>query len=226
MSEVSWLGAETVSEFEHERLWHLTQMERQARLQGYNCVVGVDEAGRGPLAGPVVAAACFLPEQLFLMGMDDSKVLSATRREELFSLMEQDSRVVFSVGIVEPDVIDQINILQATIQAMLQAVAGLAVASDFLLVDGLQLPHPELPVQKVVKGDRLSQSIAAASVVAKVTRDRMMKDLDAKYPQYGFSKHKGYGTAQHRAALEMHGPCPAHRKSFEPVRSLFMASAH
>jgi len=223
VSETIWLGAEAASELEQARLWNLTRLEREARQHGYACIVGVDEAGRGPLAGPVVAAACFVPEQLYLVGVDDSKTLTPARREELFSLMEQDPRVLISVGIVEPDVIDQINILQATIQAMLQAVAGLAVACDFLLVDGLQLPHGHIPVRKVVKGDRLSQSIAAASVAAKVTRDRMMQELDVLYPQYGFAKHKGYGTAQHRAALEEHGPCPAHRKSFEPVRTQLMA---
>ena len=204
---------------EQERLYNLNNYEREARAQGFSFIAGVDEAGRGPLAGPVVAAACIIPEGLFFLGIDDSKKLTARERERLFSEITTSLDVKFSVGIISHEDIDRVNIYQATILAMLQAIAGLEIEPDYLLVDGMALPHPTIPSQKIIKGDALSQSIAAASVIAKVTRDRMMDEFDRQWPQYGFKKHKGYGTAKHREAIVSHGPCPIHRLTFEPVKS-------
>lgn len=180
----------------------------------------MDEAGRGPLAGPVVAAACILPEDHGIVGLDDSKKLTAARREALFAQITQNPAILYGIGIVDAEVIDQINILQATIRAMQDAVDGLLVLPDFLLVDGLQLPHPRIPSEKVIKGDAKSESIAAASILAKVTRDKMMLEADQLFAGYGFAKHKGYGTKQHREAIAKLGPCSIHRTSFEPIKSM------
>ncbi|NGX61411.1 MAG: Ribonuclease HII [Chlamydiae bacterium] len=189
-------------------------LESEARSVGFTRIAGVDEAGRGPLAGPVVAAACVLGEGVAFPGIDDSKTLSSQTREALFSEITGHKEVAFGVGIVSAAVIDQINILQATLQAMREAVLALSVPPDFLLVDGTHLPFPDFPSRKVVKGDSLSQSIAAASILAKVTRDKMMLEWDQEYPEYGFASHKGYGTRRHREALAKYGPSPLHRKSF------------
>lgn len=204
------------SDSEQRRLRALTRFEKKARSQGFNAIAGIDEAGRGPLAGPVVAAACLIPKRVYFHGIDDSKKLTSEQRERLFEEISKRKGVFFAVGIVSHLEIDRLNIYQATIQAMLQAVAALTVVPDLLLVDGLNLPHPNIPCQKIIRGDALSQSIAAASIVAKVTRDRMMVELDQQWPQYGFKNHKGYSTPEHLEAIAQHGPSPVHRLSFSP----------
>lgn len=201
---------------EQMRLQGLLQYENAARLKGFQIIAGIDEAGRGPLAGPVVAAACIIPPDIFLPGVNDSKQLTALARQELFQQIKTIPGIVFGIGCVDSAEIDRINIYQATIIAMQQAVERLPCYPDYLLVDGMQLPH-DIPVLKIIKGDTLSQSIAAASIIAKVTRDAMMKEYHMQWPQYGFANHKGYSTAAHLAALAEHGPCPIHRRSFAPV---------
>lgn len=208
---------------EQRRLNRLVRYEKEARGQGFNQIAGIDEAGRGPLAGPVVAAACMIPQGVFFRGVNDSKQLTAEQRAELFAQITAHADVVYGVGVILPEEIDRLNIYQATIQAMLQAVSKLAVTPDYLLVDGLMLPHPTIPSQKIIKGDTLSQSIAAASIIAKVTRDRIMQEFDLQWPQYGFKQHKGYATEQHLEAIAIHGACPIHRLSFEPFKSLEVA---
>jgi len=201
--------------------------EKKAKESSYNRVAGIDEAGRGPLAGPVVAAACILPLNIEsdISGINDSKKLSPKKREKIFEELHEHPEVFLGIGIVSAEIIDSINILQATIQAMLLAVENLTVQADYLLVDGLYLPHPHLPVEKIIKGDSLSFSIAAASIVAKVTRDRILIEMDKKWPEYAFAKHKAYGTLIHREALKKYGPCPEHRKSFAPVRESLLSFA-
>lgn len=201
------------------RLTQMTLYEEEARSQGYHFIAGIDEAGRGPLAGPVLAAACIIPKHIHFPGINDSKQLSHAQREALFTQITTTEGVCYSIASASPQEIDSINILQATIQAMLRAVQGLNTTPDYILVDGLKLPHPTIPTLKIIKGDCKSQSIAAASILAKVTRDRIMADLDKLWPQYGFSKHKGYGTKSHLNALALHGPCDIHRHSFAPIRS-------
>ena len=176
-------------------------------------ICGIDEAGRGPLAGPVVAGAVILPKDCRILYLNDSKKLSEKRREELF-LEIQEKAVAWKVGIVGPEVIDRINILQATYEAMRQAVAGLSVTPDLLLNDAVTIPGVEIFQVPIIKGDAKSVSIAAASIMAKVTRDHMMAKYDTIYPEYGFARHKGYGTAAHIAAIREHGPCPIHRNTF------------
>lgn len=187
---------------------------------GRGPVAGVDEAGRGPLAGPVVAAAVILPAVGGVAGLDDSKKLSAGNRARLFGLITEHPDVHWAVGIADAGEIDRINILRATHVAMARAVAGLRVRPGLCLIDGLPVPGFPLPAHAVVKGDSLSLSIAAASIVAKVTRDRIMAALDREFPEYGFATHQGYGTRAHLAALERQGPCPHHRRSFRPVSQL------
>lgn len=196
---------------ERERLELMKEYEYTYMACGSIC--GIDEAGRGPLAGPVVAGAVVLPKDCEILFLNDSKKLSEKRREELF-LEIQEKAVAWSVGIVGPDVIDEINILQATYQAMRQAVAGLSLTPDILLNDAVTIPGIEIMQVPIVKGDAKSVSIAAASVLAKVIRDHMMVEYDTLFPEYGFAKHKGYGTAAHIAALKSVGPCPIHRRSF------------
>ena len=208
------------SDEEQSRLQQMSLLEKELRLRGYRKIAGVDEAGRGPLAGPVVAAACILPEEFLLNQLDDSKKLSPLQRDALYEALVQDPCVFYGIGIVEPADIDRINILQATFLAMQKAVLDLPGSPDYLLVDGNRLPKVSIAAKAVVKGDSLSLSIAAASILAKVTRDRILEKLDLEYPLYGFKKHKGYGTADHLRAIELHGPCIAHRKSFEPIKSL------
>lgn len=176
-------------------------------------ICGIDEAGRGPLAGPVVAGAVVLPKDCEILFLNDSKKLSEKRREELF-LEIKEKAVAWSVGIVGPDVIDEINILQATYEAMRRAVEGLSVVPDILLNDAVTIPGLEMMQVPIIKGDAKSVSIAAASILAKVTRDHMMKEYDTLFPEYGFAKHKGYGTAVHTGALREFGPCPIHRRTF------------
>lgn len=207
-----------ITRSERKRLQKLTLFENEARQQGHKTVAGVDEAGRGPLAGPVVAAVCIIPEDLFFPGINDSKQLLPKARKELFQQLTSNDRVQYAVGIVCHQEIDRINIYQATIQAMLQAIGKLLDQPDMLLVDGLALPHPTIPCQKIIQGDAKSQSIAAASVIAKETRDLIMTEYHEQWPEYGFNQHKGYCTEMHLAAINKHGPCPIHRKSFEPIK--------
>ncbi len=194
----------------------LWDYETKAREKGYRLVAGADEAGRGPLAGPVVAAAVVLPADAFLQGLDDSKKLSPTRREELFPKI-QTQAVVYGVAVVNPEVIDKINILQAALLAMQQAVEQLQPVPDLLLIDGNQKTASSIEQWAIVKGDSKSLSIAAASVLAKVTRDHIMQDYHQLYPQYEFARHKGYGTKLHRDLIAEHGPCPIHRSTFKGV---------
>lgn len=194
----------------------LYHFEQQARTRGYAQVAGIDEAGRGPLAGPVVAAAVILQPDLPLIGVNDSKKLTERQRERLFEQIKLQALAV-GVGIVDAATIDRINILQATRQAMLEAVQQLALQPDMLLIDGITPIATQLPQQTIKQGDQRSASIAAASIIAKVTRDRLMLAYDQQFPQYGFARHKGYGSAAHLAALRSHGPCPIHRLSFGGV---------
>lgn len=199
--------------------------ENRLRSLGVVRIAGIDEAGRGALAGPVVAAAAILPERFRLrrFRLKDSKQLSAERREEIYEYLTRRSEIVWAVGVVDHLEIDRINILRASHAAMRIAVAGLAISPDHVLIDGLPVfPFP-LPQTAVIDGDCLSFSIAAASVIAKVTRDRLMREFCAQFPQYCFSQHKGYGTELHLQKLHEHGPCPIHRRSFEPVAQPLLA---
>ena len=194
----------------------LSEQQLLGSLGSRAWVAGVDEAGRGPLAGPVVAAAVVLPADAILQGLDDSKKLSPTRREELFPKI-QTQAVVYGVAVVNPEVIDKINILQAALLAMQQAVEQLQPVPDLLLIDGNQKTASSIEQWAIVKGDSKSLSIAAASVLAKVTRDHIMQDYHQLYPQYEFARHKGYGTKLHRDLIAEHGPCPIHRSTFKGV---------
>ena len=185
-------------------------------------VAGVDEAGRGPLAGPVVVAAVVLDPGIPIPGLDDSKKLSHKRREELYPLI-MERCVAWAVVEVGQDVIDRVNILQATMLGMKKAVEQLVPAPSLALVDGNRAPDLECRVRTIIQGDSLEPAISAASILAKVTRDRVMNELHIRYPDYGFDRHKGYPTAEHLSRLAMHGPCAAHRRSFAPVRKLLQA---
>ena len=198
----------------------LLELEEMAFEEGYQLIAGVDEAGRGPVAGPVVAAACILPRGLLIEGVDDSKKLTPEKRKELYSTLATHPEIDFAIGVVESQQIDAINILRASLEAMAIAVKNLRVDPDFLLIDGNQLPPTEIASKTVIKGDSLSQSIAAASIIAKYLRDQLMMQFHLKWPQYGFDKHKGYATQSHIRAIYQHGPCPIHRQSFEPIKSL------
>lgn len=193
-----------------ENMW---QIEDSFYAQGYEVICGVDEAGRGPLAGPVCAAAVILPKHLDIPGLTDSKKLTDKKRRELFPLI-QEQVVAYGIGLASQEEIDEINILQATFLAMERALAQLQVRPDLALIDGNREREFGVPVQTVVKGDSLSANIAAASVLAKVTRDNLMIELAQQYPQYGFEIHKGYGTKAHYEALCQYGASPIHRKSF------------
>jgi ribonuclease HII len=190
---------------------------------GYESIAGVDEVGRGALAGPVVAAAVILPRNLKYFvknGVRDSKKLNYTRREILFELIKSTPACI-GLGIVPHHVIDEINILNATRRAMREAIEKLNMVPGFILVDGMPIPRLKIPQKGIIDGDSLCISIAAASIIAKVTRDHIMRDLDSQYPDYGFGVHKGYGTRQHLLCLTRLGPTPVHRFSFAPVRSIF-----
>lgn len=187
--------------------------ENEAQESGYLNVCGIDEAGRGPLAGNVVAAAVILPKGLVIDGLDDSKKLSEKKREALFDIIQKEA-VSYSVAWATPQEIDELNILGATMLAMRRAAEGLGIPADFALIDGNTARGFSIPVKTIVKGDAKSPSIAAASILAKVTRDRQCLELDMKYPEYGFKKHKGYPTKDHMNKLREIGPCEEHRKSF------------
>ncbi len=198
--------------------------ERQAIKNGYQSIAGVDEAGRGPLAGPVVASAVILPPDCSLTGLDDSKKLSARQRDIQYELILENC-LGHGIGIVDHETIDDINILQAARLAMKLAVEQLQAETDFLLIDGNQKIETSLPQQTIVGGDGKSASIAAASILAKVTRDRLMDEYHELYPQYHFQQHKGYGTRLHRDCIQQHGPCPIHRKTFKGVKEFLNVSA-
>jgi ribonuclease HII len=197
----------------------LFQYERELFGQGHTLIAGVDEAGRGPLAGPVVAAAVILPVDFFCEDLNDSKKLTASLRDEIFTRLVEDEEVDYGVGVVGSVQIDELNILGATFEAMRNALGQLTQNPEYVLVDGkMRIPGVEIRQRAIVRGDSLSGSIAAGSIIAKVTRDRMMEDFHQQYPEYGFDKHKGYGTRRHMEMLETHGTCPIHRKSFAPCR--------
>lgn len=198
-------------EKELDRLEAMREYEDTYDACAYIC--GIDEAGRGPLAGPVVAAAAVLPKDCQIFYLNDSKKLSEKKRDLLFDEIKEKA-VAYGIGIVSPQVIDEINILQATYEAMRQAISQLNVIPEILLNDAVTIPGVDIMQVPIVKGDAKSVSIAAASILAKVTRDRMMMEYDQIYPEYGFAKHKGYGTAAHIAVLKEYGPCPIHRRTF------------
>jgi len=195
----------------------MNKFENAARAEGFQVIAGIDEAGRGPLAGPVAAAAVIFGEVQPVEGLKDSKLLTPARREALAEKIKEHS-LDYAISFVEPSVIDEINILQASLLAMTRALRALKMRPDYLLIDGTFILKDAGAAQRaIVKGDRLSFSIAAASILAKVARDKVMREMDESYPGYGFAGHKGYGTAEHLEALQRRGPCPIHRMSFRPV---------
>ena len=196
------------------------EAESAAYAAGYTCVCGIDEAGRGPLAGPVMAAAVVLPPEFSLPGLNDSKQLTARRREALYAALMDDDRVKKCVAEASVEEIDRLNILRATHLAMRRAAEGLTVTADFALIDGLAVSGFPLPQRNIVRGDALCVSIAAASILAKVTRDRRMQELDALFPHYGFARNAGYGTKEHLLAIQNYGITPHHRRSFGPVAQM------
>lgn len=200
-------------EKEQLRLDKMLEYERKLYNEGYEYICGIDEAGRGPLCGPVVAAAVILKKDDHIEGVNDSKKLSEKKREMLFEIIKERA-VAYSVGIVDEKTIDEINILEATRLAMKKAVEGLKVKAEYALVDAEKKVPISIPYTPIIKGDQLSESIAAASIIAKVTRDHMVLELDEKYPEYNFKKNKGYGTREHTDAIIKYGLCDAHRRSF------------
>ncbi len=190
------------------------EFEKAAVNSGFSCICGVDEAGRGPLAGPVCAAAVILPAGVVIEGLDDSKKLTEKKRERLYDIIKE-TAVAYSVAYGTLEEIETVNILEATYLAMNRAIEGLSVKPDFALIDGNRIPRGiKIPCETIVKGDSKSMSVAAASVLAKVTRDRLMLEYDKKYPEYNFKKHKGYGTKEHTELIKQYGPCEIHRLSF------------
>jgi len=204
---------------ERERLNAMFVYERAAAAAGHTLVAGVDEAGRGPLAGPVAVAAVILPQEAHLPRINDSKKLSAAMREELFTQIVAIA-ISYHVALIDAEIIDRMNILQATRMGMYEAIAALTPAPEEVLIDAVELPKLSMPSQSIIKGDAKSASIAAASILAKVTRDHLMEQYDTEYPHYAFAKHKGYGTQEHIDAIRKYGVCPIHRKSFDPIRSM------
>lgn len=202
-----------------EKHVQMTFYEEKYRGEGFRAIAGIDEVGRGPLAGPVVAATVILPHGFCLPGLDDSKKLSEQKRNEFFEIIKRDA-LAYNLGIIDVEEIDRINIFEATKKAMLTSIAGLKMKPDFLLVDAVKLNSP-YPQEAITKGDAKSISIAAASIIAKVTRDRMMVELGNEYPEYGFSQNMGYGTKVHLTAIQINGITPHHRKSFAPIKDFF-----
>ena len=200
-------------EEERARISAMCEIENECRKKGYRYIAGVDEAGRGPLAGPVYAAAVILPEGTFIEGINDSKKLSEKKREELFDVICEKASA-YCIAEVSHTRIDEINILNATFEAMNKAVNGLNIRPDYVLIDGNRIKGMEIPHETIVKGDAKSISIAAASILAKVSRDRVMYEMAEQYPLYGFDKHKGYGTKAHCDAILKYGACEIHRRSF------------
>lgn len=197
----------------------MKEIENEIYAKGYSFIAGVDEAGRGPLAGPVCAAAVILPEDIVIEGVNDSKKLTEKKREKLFDEIIEKA-LAYSIEFVGPDVIDEINIRQATSLAMHNAVKNLEIKADFVIVDGNDNIPFEIPYRYIVKGDAKSQAIAAASILAKVSRDRLMVEMEKEYPEYGFAKHKGYGTKAHCEAIQHYGILPVHRKTFMTAKVL------
>lgn len=206
-------------EKEHERLMYMYDYERKALAEGCQIIAGVDEAGRGPLAGPVSVAAVILPFELELPKLNDSKKLSAKVRDELYAMIKEHAISIAAV-FIDAKTIDRINIYQATMNGMYDVIAALNPVPDKVLIDAMPLAKLSMAHESIIKGDAKSASIAAASIIAKVSRDRLMDEYDKKYPEYGFAHHKGYGTAEHIAAIKKYGPCPIHRLTFEPLRSM------
>ncbi|WP_226087357.1 ribonuclease HII [Mesobacillus sp. S13] len=213
---LKWERQEAQKKLVHEQFVNMTSFEKKCRSEGFRNIAGIDEAGRGPLAGPVVAAAVILPENFYLPGLNDSKKLTESKRDEYFEIIRAEA-VGVGVGIISAAEIDEINILQASKKAMLTAVNELGITPDYLLIDAVKLDTP-YPFEALIKGDSRSISIAAASIIAKVTRDRLMKELSLEYPQYGFGANMGYGTPEHLKALREQGVTEHHRKTFAPVR--------
>lgn len=199
---------------------NLYEFEEKLYDEGYHLICGVDEAGRGPLAGPVVVASCILPPFLRIDGINDSKQISAKKRAELYKIIIKNAIDYKIVFISEKDV-DSLNIYQATKKGMLEAIGGLSTQPDFVLIDAMPLSELKTPHNSIIHGDARCASVAAASILAKVTRDEYMEKMDVKYPNYGFKKHKGYGTKAHLEALEKYGPCEIHRKTYAPVSKYF-----
>lgn len=203
-----------MKEKEQERLTKLKEMEKDLYQKGFQKIGGIDEAGRGPLAGPVVVAGVIMPQNSILEGINDSKKVSEKKREKLYDFIIQEA-ISYSVAIIGQDIIDEINILNATKQGVTKVVQELSIKPDLILVDALtHIDTNGIPYDSIIKGDAKCYSIAAASILAKVTRDRIMRQWDEIYPQYGFCTHKGYGTAKHIQAIKQYGLCPIHRKSF------------
>lgn len=202
-----------MKEKEEERLKHMLEIEDSLYQKGYKLVCGVDEAGRGPICGPVVAAAVILNKDDMIEGVNDSKKLSEKKRECLYDVIMQKA-IAVGVGMSDVDIIEKVNILNATKLAMKQAIKNLKIKPDYVLIDGNQMIDIDIDAQTVVSGDAKSESIAAASIIAKVTRDRLLIEYDKKYPEYGFAKHKGYGTKAHIEAIKKYGLTPIHRASF------------
>ena len=203
-----------MKEKELERLIKLKELEKDLYNKGFQKICGIDEAGRGPLAGPVVVAGVIMPPDSMIEGVNDSKKISEKKREKLYDLILEEA-IAYSVAIIGQDVIDEINILNATKQGVTNVIEGLEIKPDLILVDALtHINTKGIPYDSIIKGDAKCYNIAAASIIAKVTRDRIMREWDEIYPQYGFISHKGYGTAKHIAAIKEHGLCPIHRKSF------------
>ncbi|MGE5544419.1 MAG: ribonuclease HII [Bacillota bacterium] len=207
-----------VPEVEVQRLHEMMRYERELYEQGVKYIAGVDEAGRGPIAGPVVAAAVILPQDFFLPGVDDSKRLRPSLREEL-SIEIKRHALAWAMGIISVHCLDEINVYQATKLAMITAISNLSKKAEHLIIDAVKLDELSIPQTPLVKGDSLSISVACASILAKVERDAIMEGYDELFPGYGFTKHKGYATREHVERLFRLGPCPVHRNSFEPVKS-------
>lgn len=203
----------------HDAFIQMSRYEEELYDKGLTLVAGVDEVGRGPIAGPVVASAVMLPQDFYLLGLNDSKQLSEKKRDEFFEIILEQA-ITYGIGIVGAAEIDLMNIHQASLEAMRRAVEQLMVPPEHLLVDAMKIPSVDYPQTAIVKGDAKSISIAASSVVAKVTRDRIMKDLAVEFPNYGFDKNMGYGTKEHLDALKSFGATPYHRLSFSPVKEL------
>ncbi len=208
-------------ENEKQRLLAMQEHENKLFKQGLQLIAGVDEAGRGPLAGPLVVAAVILPKDEFFYGLDDSKKLSSKKREALFEQISNKA-IASSIQIISTQVIDELNIYQATIYGMKKALNSLKFSPQAALIDAMPLTDMPFLTIPLIHGDSLSVSIAGASILAKVTRDKIMQELDKTYPQYGFAKHKGYGTKEHIQAIAQYGATPEHRKSFEPIKSMFL----
>lgn len=212
-----WKNAQLKTAKKEQRFAAMLHFEQEKRAAGFTHIAGIDEVGRGPLAGPVVASAVILPEKFKAIDINDSKQLSITQRTVLYEQIMHEALAV-GIGLMDETVIDQYNIYEATRLAMLEAIKNLAIKPDYLLLDAMNLPV-DLPQENIIKGDSKSVSIAAASIVAKVTRDRMMTNYAERFPGYGFAKNMGYGTKEHLAGLDRLGVCPIHRKSFAPVKA-------